>query len=923
MREKTSLKKCISIMLSVCLCIQIALTGTAVNVKADGETTAFTVSSSASIVQRGDEFTVFVDMGETIAQGIEASLFFDADQLELVSKKRGEGCNANEGEIFFDVTNPQPGEVRLVGALMELDAHMIGGNVLTATFRVKDNAKGNVEFFYEVRDLVYTVKNPDGSAGDAVDIASSVSGAECVQVSIPVTGVKLDKDNLTLNKGESAQLQASVIPEDADEGQNVVWSTSDENVATVENGKVTASGKGTAVVTASIGGQSANCTVTVTNALTGIKVTGDTQNLKKGQITELHVQYIPEDADVSGNIVWTSSDEKVASVSNGVVTAVGDGTATITASVGSLSDTYSITVKEVHIESISVKESTTIHRGESETLAVIYNPAETTDDKKVSWSSSDDSVATVDVNGTVTAVNIGKAIIKANVAGKEDTCVVTVDAPLKEILTEKECSLIKGQKQKILYELNPQDTTDSKEVTFVSSDPSVAEVDANTGEVTALKEGNTTITLTGVNNITAEVAVNVKEIPIDTLVLNEVNKTLEIGESFQLEVVVNPENTTDDQTITWSSSDEEIATVDENGFVTALKGGKATITAASVNGKTATCEIFVPIHMTGIKTPETMEILKGNTGVIKVEYLPEDTTDSQEVTWHSDNEQVAVVDEDGMVIGLKEGTANITAFAGEFTSTTMVTVKEIHIESVELVSGVSEIIKGQTFDLKSALKINPENTTDDKTVTWTTSDEKVAIVDQNGVLTAVSAGTVVVTATIGELSCTMELQIKEIPLESIAFDKVIESMEIGEKAELKIIYNPQNTTDIQECTWYSSDDNVISVENGILTANKAGKATITAKAGDKTVSCEIKVNEKKQEVVKPTEGDKKTDTKEKDKVTKTSKNVKAEKAEKAKTSQSKSIKTGDASNPALYVILMFAMADMIGILLIIRRKRYR
>ena len=233
MREKTSLKKCISIMLSVCLCIQIALTGTAVNVKADGETTAFTVSSSASIVQRGDEFTVFVDMGETIAQGIEASLFFDADQLELVSKKRGEGCNANEGEIFFDVTNPQPGEVRLVGALMELDAHMIGGNVLTATFRVKDNAKGNVEFFYEVRDLVYTVKNPDGSAGDAVDIASSVSGAECVQVSIPVTGVKLDKDNLTLNKGESAQLQASVIPEDADEGQNVVWSTSDENVATV------------------------------------------------------------------------------------------------------------------------------------------------------------------------------------------------------------------------------------------------------------------------------------------------------------------------------------------------------------------------------------------------------------------------------------------------------------------------------------------------------------------------------------------------------------------------------------------------------------------------------------------------------------------------------------------------------------------
>ena len=88
-----------------------------------------------------------------------------------------------------------------------------------------------------------------------------------------------------------------------------------------------------------------------------------------------------------------------------------------------------------------------------------------------------------------------------------------------------------------------------------------------------------------------------------------------------------------------------------------------------------------------------------------------------------------------------------------------------------------------------------------------------------------------------------EVEVKEIPLESIAFDKIIREMTVGAKDTLHIIYNPDNTTDLKEVEWSSSDASVLSVENGLLTALKPGTATITAKVGDMEVSCEIIVKE--------------------------------------------------------------------------------
>ena len=246
-------------------------------------------------------------------------------------------------------------------------------------------------------------------------------------------------------------------------------------------------GKGTANITATAGGQSASCKVTVNAPLQGIEITGEQSTIKKGQTTQLSVIYDPEDTTDDPTVTWSSDNEKVATVDQtGLVKAVADGTANIKAKVGTLEATYAITVQEVKLNGISIKDATTIHRGGKETLEVTYDPENTTDDKTVTWESSDPTVAAVDGSGTVTAVKIGSANITATVGSYKAVCVVTVDAPLESIDAPDTLELVKNQTAVIGYELVPSDTTDKAPVTFTSSDPTVATIDEN-GKVTALK----------------------------------------------------------------------------------------------------------------------------------------------------------------------------------------------------------------------------------------------------------------------------------------------------------------------------------------------------------------------------------------------------------------------------------------------------
>ena len=285
-----------------------------------------------------------------------------------------------------------------------------------------------------------------------------------------------------------------------------------------------------------------------------------------------------------------------------------------------------------------------------------------TNDKTLTWKSSDSSIATVDENGKVTPVKLGTCYITASsiVSGVEKKVELTV-GKLSEKL-EINCQapdLIEGQKVRLIATVLPEDATD-KTAKWTSSDDSVAAVDAN-GVVTALKAGKVKITATASDGsgATASVDMNVFS-KITGISLSESAKTVEFGENFSLEATVKP-STAYDKTVSFKSSDESVATVDDEGKVTTLKTGSAVITATTADGK-----FSAEITLTVVKSAEEIRLnVRDFTlavgGRVKVEYevLPEGTTQSA-VEWTTDNADVATVDSYGVITATGKGTATIT-----------------------------------------------------------------------------------------------------------------------------------------------------------------------------------------------------------------------------------------------------------------------
>ncbi len=253
------------------------------------------------------------------------------------------------------------------------------------------------------------------------------------------------------------------------------------------------------------------------------------------------------------------------------------------------SGNYDVAGIEVYVYplvSISLSESNiTLNKGDTKYLTVGFNPEYTTDNGSISFTSSNNNVATVDDTGKVTAKAVGTTTITASVSEKTATCTVTVKSPLKSIsLSKTSLDLTEGDSSALSVSYNPTDTTDSKAITWSSSNTKVATVDKS-GKVTAVAAGTATITATssvnGVKAATCTVNVKKKEIHLKSISLSKTSISLTEGGSETITVSYDPSNTTDSKAIKWSSSDTKVATVDKNGKVTAVGAGSATITATS------------------------------------------------------------------------------------------------------------------------------------------------------------------------------------------------------------------------------------------------------------------------------------------------------------------------------------------------------
>ena len=637
------------------------------------------------------------------------------------------------------------------------------------TWDSSDNSVAEVNEY----GLVTAVK-----AGNATITATTVDGgktATCdvtVEVrTIPVATVTLDITSCEIVVGNIVTLTATVTPDNAT-NKNVAWSSSDNSVATVEDGVVTAVKPGTATITVrtEYAGKAATCDVTVkekTIPVDDIKLDITSHEMTEGDAVTLTASIAPDNA-TNKNVVWSSSDNSVATVNDyGYVFALTPGSATITVTTvdGSKTATCEITVKPKIYPVDDIKLDITSHEmteGDAVTLTASIAPDNATN-KNVVWSSSDNSVATVNDYGYVFALTPGSATITVTTVdgSKTATCEITVKSKVYPVtgvsLDRTSVELVEGDVITLNATVYPSNAT-NKNVFWVSSSSAASVSD---GIVTAIHPGTAVITVfteDGYKQATCEVTVKSKFYPVTGVSLDRTSVELSEGDEIFLNATIYPADATN-QNLSWSSTDPSVASV-WDGIVTANSPGTAVITVTTEDGgKTATCEITVKSKVypvTGVSLDRTSVELSEGDGIFLNTTIYPANASNRNLSWSSTDPSVASV-WNGIVTANSLGTAVITVTTedGGKTATCEITVIN-HVTGVALNMNYIELFKGTKRTLTA--KVTPENATN-KGVTWMTSDSTVATVE-NGVVTAIQPGTATITVKTDDLGMTSTCIVK-------------------------------------------------------------------------------------------------------------------------------------------------------------------
>ena len=680
------------------------------------------------------------------------------------------------------------------------------------------------------------------------------------------TAIGLTKTSTVLYKNEKEQLVATIRPADATY-PSIEWTSSNPSVATVDaNGLVTARDVGTATITATNRGTvdgtplTATCVVEVRSYVESIALDKHQVTLDKNASATLVASFIPSNAYNKG-VTWTSRNTAVATVtSQGLVRAVALGTTYIVATTQDgteLSDSCLVTVN-YFTHSISLNQTSgVLYLNEQLPLAISFYPSDATD-KSIEWASNNPSVATVDENGLVTAHAVGTATITATNRGTVDgtpltaTCVVEVRSYVESIaLNKHEVTLDKNASATLVASFIPS-TAYNKGVTWTSRNTAVATVTSQ-GLVRARAPGTTYIVATTQDGTklsdSCQVTVNYFTHSIS---LNQTSGVLHLNEQLSLAISFNPSDATD-KSIEWTSSNPTVATVDENGLVTACAVGTATITATnrgSIDGTplTATCVVEVRPYVESIILDKHEVTLDKNSSTTLVATLLPDNAYNKVVTWTSRNTAVATVTSQGLVRAVALGTTYIVATTQdgtELSDSCLVTVNYFtHSISLNQTSGVLYLNE----QLPLAISFNPSDATD-KSIEWTSSNPSVATVDENGLVTAHAVGTATITATNrgtvdgAPLTATCVVEVRSY-VESITLNKTETEILVTGSEQLTATVLPANAY-VKTVTWSSSNTAVATVnQSGLVTALSLGVATITATTTDGTnlsATCQVTV----------------------------------------------------------------------------------
>ena len=584
----------------------------------------------------------------------------------------------------------------------------------------------------------------------------------------------------------------------------------------------------------------ANVTVICPVTVASVSVAPPTATVPTGQTVQLTAT--PKDASgnpVTGHTVtWSSSNTSVASVDgNGLVTAVAAGSATITATSDGQSGTSSITVTPpaankfalgdrvqttdvTNIRSAPAVSGTLLGTQPAGALGtVVGGPVvDVAGDGATRWQINFDQAP----SGWAAEAYLVKAVPPVPVASvtvTPSTATLASGATLQLTATPKDAN---G---------NP---LTGRTITWSSSNTTVASV-SSSGLVTGGAAGSATITATSEGQ-SGTASITVANLPVASVTVSPASATVQTSRTVQLTATPKDANgnALTGRTITWSSNNTAVASVDGNGLVTGVTTGSATITATS-EGQSGSASITVsgvPVATVTV-SPASASVQAGQT--VQLTATPQDANGNpltgRAVTWSSSNTTVASVSSSGLVTGNVAGSATITATSEGQSGTAAITVTNVPVASVTVTPASASVNEGKTVQLTATPKDANGNPLTGRTITWSSSNTAVATVSSSGLVTGKVAGSATITATSEGQSGTSAITVVHVPVASVTVSPATASVSAGSTVQLTA--TPKDATGNpltgRTITWSSSNTAVATVSSsGLVTGVVAGSATITA-----------------------------------------------------------------------------------------------
>ncbi|QDS33595.1 Ig domain-containing protein [Brevibacillus brevis] len=516
------------------------------------------------------------------------------------------------------------------------------------------------------------MKNVSLAVATICTVQFSVTGIASAQVTTPQpieaysmvassTGLKASVGSVTVTIGDTETIRLTYNGNPIDNAL-IDWEIGSSSIASVSNGVVYGKKVGTTVATAKYNGYRATVRVTVDRAQT-LEATKTEVSVKKGKKTTVSLKFAGSSLPGS-RATWKTSDKTVATVDDGEIKGVGQGSTVITASYKDQEVEIRVDVEGGNSDGKLEADVTQLkmEKGDKETIKLTYD-----DDKlsgsKATWKTSKSSVATVNDDGVVTAKSKGTTTITAKYKGYEvevDVYVDTDSSSGKLEADETSLSLKKGDRDTIQLTYDDEKLSGSK-ATWKTSNSSVATVDD--GVVTAKGQGTATITATYKGD-KVEIRVKVDYNNSGKLEVNDSTISLKKGERETVTLKYDGSSISNSNA-SWSTSRSSVATVSSSGMITATGKGKATITA-QYKGEKVEIEVTVDSSSGMLEADDTSVTLKkGERETVKLRY-DGDTISNSKASWKTSKSSVATVSSSGVITAKAKGTTTITAtYKGE------------------------------------------------------------------------------------------------------------------------------------------------------------------------------------------------------------------------------------------------------------------